>query len=192
MIACGSDNVFGQRRELHVGKGHLAAAYRGQDYQREHHHAHAADPGRGHAPELQPARQLLDVAEDRRPGGREARDALEPGVDERKLAAPDQVGEHPHHTGDHPRSHNDAETLLVGDLRLLLDEDEGVGPQQRREQRREQQGREGRVHTAAVGDSRREQHERGDEEHHAADISQHDIQSHLRPGVIRLCSVSKG
>ena len=81
--------VLGHRRKLHVGEHHLAAPHRRQDHQREHHHAHTANPRRRHAPELQSAGQGFDIVQDRRSGGREARDALEPGVDQRELPAPD-------------------------------------------------------------------------------------------------------
>ena len=163
--------VLGHRREFHVGEHHLAAAHRGQDHQREHHHAHTADPRRGHAPELQSARQGLDVVQDGRPGGRKPRDALEPSVDQRELPAPDQVGEHRHDAGHEPRPDDDAEPLLVGDLLALAHEDQRKGAQQGREQRGEQQGIERRIHAAEVGNSRRKQHEHRDEEHHDPYIS---------------------
>jgi len=162
--------VLGHRRELHVGEHHLAAAHRRQDHQREHHHAHTADPGRGHTPELQSARQGLDIVQDRRSGGREARNALEPRIDQRELPAPDQVGEHRHDAGHEPRPHDDAEALLVGDLLALLDENQRKSAQQGREQRGEKQGIECRIHAAEVGNSRRKQHERRNEEHHDSHI----------------------
>ena len=162
--------VLGHRRKLHVGEHHLAAPHRRQDHQREHHHAHTADPRRRHAPELQSAGQGFDIVQDRRSGGREARDALEPGVDQRELPAPDQVGEHRHDAGHEPRPDDDAEPLLVGDLLALAHEDQRKGAQQGREQRGEQQGIERRIHAAQVGDSRRQQHEHRNEEHHDPDI----------------------
>ena len=181
--------VLGQRREFDVREGHLAAAHRRQDHQREHHDAHTADPRRAHAPELHAARQDLDVVENRGARGREARDTLEPGIFQVEFAAPDQVGEHPHDAGHEPRADDDAEPLLVGDLHLAFDEDQRKGPQQRRQQRREQQGIERRVHAADVGDTRRQQHERRDEEHHDADIAQNHIHSHCG---ITIWTVSTG
>jgi len=175
--------VARQRRHLHVRKGHLAAAHRRQHHQREHHHAHAADPRRREAPELQPARQRLHIGKHRRPGGRESRDAFEPRVHQAELAAPDQVGEHPHHAGHEPRPHDDAEPLLVGYLVALADEDQRKSPQQDRQQRREQQGIERRVHAADTGDARREQHERRDEEQHDSDIPKNHVYPHPDPPI---------
>ena len=120
--------VLGQRRELHIGERHLIAAQRGQDQQREHHHAHTADPGRRKAPELQPAGQRLDIVQDRRPGGRKARNAFEPGVHQAELPAPDQVGEHPDHTGHQPRADHHAEALFVGDLLRTFHENQREKP----------------------------------------------------------------
>ena len=163
--------VLGHRRKFDVGKHHLAAPHRRQDHQREHHHAHTADPRRRHAPELQPARQGFHIVQDRRSGGRKPRNALEPGIYQAELAAPDQVREHRHDAGHEPRPDDDAETLLVGDLLTLADEDQRKRPQQGREQRRKQQGIKRRIHAAQVGDSRRKQHEHRNEEHHDSDIS---------------------
>ena len=180
--------VAGHRRELHVGEHHLAAAHRGEDDQGEHHHAHTADPGRRKTPELQPAGQGLDVIQDRRTGCREARDAFEPGVDQRELPAPDQVGEHRHDAGHQPRPDDDAETLLVGDLLAAPHEDQREGAQQGRKQRRQQQGIECRVHAAHVGDPRGDQHEERHEQHHDSDISQDHFDAHR----FRLWVVSTG
>ena len=170
--------VLGERRELDIRQRQLIAAQRGQDQQREHHHAHTSDPGRRETPELQPAGQRLDIVQDRRPGGRKARNAFEPGVYQAELPAPDQVGECPDHTGHQPRADHHAEALFVGDLLRTFHENQRESPQQGREQRRQEQRVERRVHAADVGDTRRQEHEQRDEYHHYPDISQYHVYSH--------------
>ena len=170
--------ILGQGRKLDARQRHLVAPQRGEDQQGEHDHAHTPDPRRGHAPELQPPRQHLDIVQDRRSGRRKARNAFEPSVHQTELPTPDQVGEHADQTGDQPRADHDAESLLVGDLLRTFDEDQRKRPQEGREQRREQQGIERRIHAADKGNPRRQQHEQRDEKHHDPDISQNHVYSH--------------
>lgn len=173
--------VLGQRREFDIREGHLAASHRRKYHEREHHHTHAADPRGREAPELQPARKSLDIGQHRGSGGRKARNALEPGVHQTELPAPDQVGEHPDHTRQKPRTDDDAEPLLVGDLVALAYEDQREGPEQGGQQGRQQQGIECRIHAVQAGDPRRKQHEARDEEHHDSDISQNHVYPHSDP-----------
>ena len=85
--------VLGHRRQLDVGQQRLVRPQRRKNQQREHHHADTAQPRRTRPPKEQPARQRLDVFQDRRTGGRITRHALEPGVDQRELPAPDQIAQ---------------------------------------------------------------------------------------------------
>ena len=94
--------VPGQGGHLDTRKHHFAGTQCRQEHQREHHHAHTSDPGRGHPPELQSPGQRLDILQNRRSCGRKARNSFEPSIYHAELTAPDQVGKHTDDAGEQP------------------------------------------------------------------------------------------
>ena len=180
--------VLGHRRQLDVGQQRLVRPQRRKNQQREHHHADTAQPRRTRPPEEQPARQRLDVFQDRRTGGRITRHALEPGVDERELSAPHQIGEHPHHAGHDPRTHDDTVALLAAELFGAVDEDERESAQQGRQQCRKQQRVVPGVGMADQRHAGREEHEQRHDQHDDSHVSQYDAQSHRCSGFVFLAS----
>ena len=174
--------VLGYGRQLDIGEHELVFAKRRQDNQSEHNNAHAADPCRRHAPELQSSRQILHVVQDRCPRGSKSRDALEPCVDRRELAAPYQIREHAHDARHQPRTHDDAVSLLDLDLLGTLDEDQREAAQQRRQKRRQQQRIVSRIASVDKRHDSRHEHECRYEQQHHTDVSYHDMQSHKSNG----------
>ena len=116
------------RREFDVREHHLALAYGWKYHQCEHHYADTAHPACGHAPELQSLRQILHVVEDRGSCCGESRDALEPCVYYRELAAPHQVRECSDDARYDPCADDDAVSLLVGYVVAARHEDHGEAP----------------------------------------------------------------
>ena len=114
--------ILGHGRKLDARQAHLGRSHRRQDDQNEHHNAHAAQPmGRG-SPEKKPPRQRLHIAQAGRSGRRKARNGLEPGVRNRKLAPPKHIREHAGQTRHQPCPDDDRIALLAGDLSAARNE----------------------------------------------------------------------
>ena len=126
-------------RHLDIGQRGFIATQRRQNHHREDDHADTADPVRRRAPEEQSARQCLDIIQNRCSRCRKARNTLEPSIDQRELAAPNQIGEHTDHARQQPSTHDDAVALLVGHrgIGILIHEDQREDSQHERQHKRD-------------------------------------------------------
>ena len=103
-------------------------------------------------------RKCFNVVEDSGSSGGKARHRLKPRINERKLAAPHQIGKHSHNTRHQPRSYNNTETLLLGDAVGAWHKYHREATHQKGQQRRHNQRGVCRIDIIDIRDTRRHQH----------------------------------
>ena len=163
------EGLAGHGGDFRPGQGRFVRAR--SDHREQRDDAHAAHPGRRDAPELQAARERFDVVQDGRPGRREARNALEEGVDGRELAAVEQERKHPEQAGHQPGPDDDAVPFLERQLMPASpDEENRVAADDGRQEGGEQQRNPALVARSQACDDARHGHQGRDEEQGNADI----------------------
>ena len=178
LVGPGTIIVPRQGGKLHVGEPQAHRRGVRDDQQQEHHDAQTADEMRGRAPEQQTPRQRLHILQDGGAGGRETGNALEPGIDKRKWAAPKRVRQHAEHEGKEPRQENDHIPVPKGDPVRLPHEDEREHAHGERERETDQERREGAVTPVRQGDENRQQHEQRAHQERRSHIPRYDLQVH--------------